>query len=891
MILSVILIKVVALISVLLMSTHRADMALDEVEATLQFEIATDTIPIRINPDGPLNFLRGYIYQKMECMYNKRFFAPQISTKYELKKECIDEFYEYCTYNRDRQMDRAYKDLSKNKMDEYNEQYHNHLIDLFPSPTGDITIETRGNQSFIQFLRAETTEKHALQILAMLLLFSEGVDIPIEVTNSVLKVYEKDKKDKIYFTVPMEIPWLNTKEEIVKFKQKKVNQMIKFFKKNATKHEVLSIMEGKCSYDEVATGKFLDSPKFLIQSYIFGFIDSAEHAIEFIQTVHTMLEKYAPKTEAPSKDDSVYDRLFKPSSTATGTDCMALMKSTQEIINMYKSFPFADSTQLPSYTSVPWRDPTTKEFSTDYLKDYSNCVECMILSLFCCLAYDPVEKIYRTDHMGNVSKELEEFFASESQPFDTTKAQFQKNWCRVVACLEEPRIAYCKKRNELDCGIINMLMVIAEIVNISEDEKNKVLGFSERLKEEEGVLENSLSKNIQEYTKTLLKRLSKTENVEIELSELKSNRCINGRYDVYGKIAILFEQDGIRNEIVLGISEGHSSIEIRQDILNSENARVKKLNEVADISKSGTEFVGNLFAIYVDYETRKLDTPEKNKEFMMAQVRKAVENNFADINRLLLVKKINDLEYKKELIACSIAYTLDKKPLPMDPIIRFTSNIIGSTELDNLEIQCSILSPIMCAGLLNKKGSSLSYPNIEMIEDQYENIMEDIMLYDDFVECVLDCDISIFNIWIKCRIDNFSLYNPKGMHELLGFWMVEPVSKYIFKDNNMEYANAVDEAIAQDYPEEKDVMISYLHYTWFMYLILQEIPNIELIKENFDAIQNPNYVLPAFKGYSRMEITHIFTELKDQLCTSEDSIAKFDELMRQYAPDPNSTTS
>ncbi|KAI5141356.1 hypothetical protein NEAUS05_2741, partial [Nematocida ausubeli] len=272
------------------------------------------------------------------------------------------------------------------------------------------------------------------------------------------------KKDKIYFEVDMIIPWLNREtNETKRFEQKKVKQMIKFFQKYATNQEVLSMMVDKCSYDEFATGKFLDSPKFLIQSYIFRFISTAERATEFIQTVHTMTEKYAPKTEAPSKNDSVYDRLFKPAGTEAGSDCMALMKKTQKILNTYGVFPFADSTQIPRYTSVPWRDPTTKEFSTNHLKDYSNCVECMILSLFCCLAYDPAEKIYRTDHMGNVSKELKEFFASEeNKSFDTKKANFQKNWCRVVACLEEPRIAYCRDRNELDCGIINMLMVIAE---------------------------------------------------------------------------------------------------------------------------------------------------------------------------------------------------------------------------------------------------------------------------------------------------------------------------------------------------------------------------------------------------------------------------------------------
>ncbi|KAI5160719.1 hypothetical protein NEAUS03_1310 [Nematocida ausubeli] len=889
---SVIWIKAVTLISVLLMNISRGDMTLDEVEATLQFEITTDATPIRINPDGPLNFLRGYIYQKMDCMYNKRFFAPQIDTNYLLKREVMCEVYEFYTYNQNRQKDKAYeaqKEQTTDKMDVYAQQYHNHLIDLFPSPTGDITIETRGNQSFVQFLRAKTTEEYSLQILAMLLLFSEGVNIPIDVNNKKLKVYETDKKDKIYFDVDMIIPWLETKTNVTKkFEQKKVKQLINFFKEYATNNEVLRMMEDKCSQEEIVAGKFLDSPKFLIQSYIFGFITSAERAIEFIQAVHTMTEKYAPKTEAPSKDGSAYDRLFKPSSTATGTECMPLMKKTQEIINMYKGFPFADSTQVPSYTSVPWRDPKDKAFSTDHLKNYSNCVECMILSLFCCLAYDPSDFTYKTDHMGDVSESLKEFFApEENKSFDTTKDEFQIRWCNVVACLDEPSIAYCRDRNELDCGIINMLLVIAEVINAPE-EKKKILGFSESLKEKEGELDNELSDDIQEYTKALLTRLSKIEIVEIKFSNLKRNKCSNERYDVHGTIAITFEQDGINNTISLEISKGHSSIEIEQDILDFEDQRMKKLNEIAGSCKNETEFIGNLFSMYVDYEIRKIDTPEKNKEFMKGQVRKTIENNFADINRLLLMKKITDLEYKRKLVACSIAYTLDKKLLPMDPIIRFTSNIIGSTELDNSEIQFFVLAPIMCAGLLNKKGSSPSYPNIEMIENQYENIMGGVKWY-EFVEYVLDCDISTFIIWIEYCIDNFSLYNKEGVCELLGHCVVEPVFEYIFKDNNMEYANTVDEAIEKDYPEEKDVMISNLHYTWFMYLILQGTPNIELIKANFDAIQTPNYVLPTFKYYDKQDITQALTKQKDLLCTSEDSIAKFDELMRQYAPNP--TTS
>ncbi|EHY64248.1 hypothetical protein NERG_02706, partial [Nematocida ausubeli] len=614
---SVIWVKTAVLIRILLINIHRANMTLDEIEATLQFEITTDTSPVKINPEGPLNFLRGYIYSKMECMYNKRFFAPQINTEYNLEHCRYKGNLKY-TYTRNRRIDMAYKALSDSEMDVYNEQYHNHLIELFPSPTGDISIETRVSRSFIQFLRAEKTEKHALQILAMLLLFSEGVDIPIEFTQSALKVYNPNREKGIYFEVPTVIERLCAKTgEVEKLEKIQVITTIKFFKEYATNSEVLSIMGDKCTKEEIMSGKFLDSPKFLIQSYIFGFIDTAQRAIEFIQAVHTMTEKYAPKTETPSKGDCVYDRLFNPTSTETGTDFMALMKKAQEILNTKPVFPFADSTQLPRYTSVPRYSRKTNTFSTNHSKDYSNCVECMILSLFCCLAYDPAEGIYRTDHMGNASESLKEFFApEENKSFDTTKAEFQIRWCKVVACLDEPRITYLRGRNELDSGIINMLMVIAEIVNISKEEKDKIFGFEQRLKEKQGELEDILSKDIQEYTTILLKRLSKIEIVGIKFLALKSYKCSNERYDVYGEIAISFEQDRIKNEIVLGISKTHATIGIKPAVMNIWDNRMSKLKGVADSCKNRTEFIENLFAAYVDYEVRKLDTLENNREFM-----------------------------------------------------------------------------------------------------------------------------------------------------------------------------------------------------------------------------------------------------------------------------------
>ncbi|KFG26662.1 uncharacterized protein NESG_00813 [Nematocida ausubeli] len=886
---SVIWIKAVALISVLMMNICRADMTLEEVEATLQFAIATDATPIRINPEGPLNFLRGYIYQKMDCMYNKRFFSPQIYIDYAVEEYIYDsEMKSFYIHTREEKKDRAYEALPENKMDVYAEKYHNHLIELFPSPTGDITIETRGNQSFFQFLRAKTTEKHALQILAMLLLFSEGVHIPIDVNNKKLKVYETDKKDKIYFEVDMIIPWLNREtNETKRFEQKKVKQMIKFFQKYATNQEVLSMMVDKCSYDEFATGKFLDSPKFLIQSYIFRFIRTAERATEFIQTVHTMTEKYASKTEAPSKDDCVYDRLFKPDGTEAGSDCIALMREVENVMNMHKAFPFADSTQMPAYVSVPLYNRKDKLFSTDSLKDYSNCVDCMILSLFCCLAYDPNDFTYKTDHMGNVSEELEEFFApDENKSFDTTKAKFQREWCKVVADLDEPSIAYCTGRNELDCGLINMLMVIAEVINAPEEEKKKILRFSQCLKEKKGDIEYEILNEIKEYTKELLKRLSKTENIQVKFSELTSDNYNDERYDLSGDITITFEHNSIQNTIVLRISEGHSAINMQPTIMKFKDDRLEKTNEIADICNSGSTFVENLFSTYMGYEIRKIDTPKKSEEFMRQQVRKTVENGFADINRLLLVKKISSLEYKRQLVSCSIIYSIDKNLTPAHPIVRFTSNILGSSELGNRLIQLDMLPSIAFADLHTKNSSNPNYPNIKISEKRYIEICSNL---DSFflISYVLDCDVDILIRWLKFDINNFYTsgeieYNPM-MHPSLN----KRICQQIFKDGTMKYSDEIDNIMIEKHYEEEDKTLSIIHFIWAVYLGIEETPNLELIKANLAAIREIEFIsqncVIFFGDFSILwNAIKNLRNLKDQLCREEEEISRFNFIMKKF---------
>ncbi|KAI5162676.1 hypothetical protein NEAUS03_2052 [Nematocida ausubeli] len=683
----------------------------------------------------------------------------------------------------------------------------------------------------------------------------------------------------------MAIPWTDPADnKTKKFPQKKVNQMISFFKKYATNLEVLSLMEDKCSQEEITAGRFLNSPKFLIQSYIFEFIDTAERATKFIQTVHTMVEKYAPKTKAPSKGDSVYNRLFKPASTATETDCMVIMKKAQEILNTYRVFPFLDSTQVPAYTSVPLYNRKDQLFSTEELKDYSNCVDCAILSLFCCLTYDPSDFKYKTDHMGDITDELKEFFApGENKTFDTTKVEFQKEWCTVVADLDEPSIAYCNERNELDTGILNMLMVILEIVKAPNKEKDTIHWISERLKKKEGKMDDELCNNIKKYTASVLIFLSRQKNIEIKFSDLICKRLKNGRYDVFGKITIIFEHSSIKNTIVLETCKDHTSFEMKKIIIDFEDDRMEKLNEIANSCKNRATFVENLLSVYLDYEIRKMDTSENNNEFMKAEIQKTIDNNFADINRLLFIKKLNGLNYKINLIACLIVHSMDKNLLPEHPVVRFTSNIIGSTELDNQFIQAQVLSPIIFAGLHNINGNNLNYPNLKLSASSYKNDMEYIR-HCCLFGYVLDPDMTIFMTWIRYCIENFGLRPNNNVFSFLDSTVAESIYKYIFREGNMKYADALDEAIAKEYPEKKDEILNSLHNVWFMYLISQENidRDIELIKTNFHAIRQLPGALPLSVYVVNSLIFNNFKKIWPHLCSDDECIAKFNKFAELY---------
>ncbi|EIJ87085.1 hypothetical protein NEQG_02723, partial [Nematocida parisii ERTm3] len=138
----------------------------------------------------------------------------------------------------------------------------------------------------------------SIYLLAALILLSEGVDVPIEIDKSIegrerifLKREITPNNDIVFINLPLRLESImpdGTKEKVY---QKETEEIVLFFKKLCREPFLSEVKkrEEPDSKEVFYSGDFLDSPKFLIQSYIFEYIDSIEQYRKFILAVQVFL--------------------------------------------------------------------------------------------------------------------------------------------------------------------------------------------------------------------------------------------------------------------------------------------------------------------------------------------------------------------------------------------------------------------------------------------------------------------------------------------------------------------------------------------------------------------------------------------------------------------------
>ncbi|KAI5167095.1 hypothetical protein NEIRO03_1473 [Nematocida sp. AWRm78] len=732
-----------------------------------------------IKANGSLSPIRKFICEKLNLMYSMRFLSPGTDAHYSIIV-IDDEENEgnlKIESTRDCNKDSAYikpsteekkeetaeatpteeENKEKKKKPTYLEGYHQTLIEMVPSSTGNLSIHTSRADSFIKFLQLEHVSKHKIHILACLFLLAEGVDIPLKVEGSksspilvleeiVIKSEEKNKTEGLkeskpeikIFSISMKDDIANRKNENGKEATKAVSQkraadVINFFienKKNPDIREGGKYAEPK-TYEDFKTGKFLNNARWLIQYYIFEYLDSTDSIIELATAVYSMLKKsiQAAKENKEGKEpdhekveylESIINKCFVKSSSA---NTIKAKHRINILTTIYKEsplanvFPFTGDVSIPGYRAIP--SYNRKEDSFNVGKVYSNCVEAGLLSLFCCLAYDPETKEYTTEHMGEVSPDLKGFFDMYNKPLETDTYEMHKDWNKVVGDLENENIRYLKEnRNELVSGIINMLYVIAEITGRYSEEEESLKELSILLEEQDNKKQTELFKKVKLYTEKLILSLSKKYSPE-EDSELKSrktmieilnmSKCLNisGQMELFGEVIVTYSysdlKDGIELEGAIKLSHTIRHLQTKSFPSQTNTLTNEKKKEISDkkssIEKEPEQTLTDFLLMH--FVEKLIDGGSSISNYYTENIKISRENNyFYPIEKLFLYNTFKGTEYRIDMIyyirGCLLEHSLEET----DPWSRFLSNMIGSLPLEDLNtVQSVFFNPLYRAGL------------------------------------------------------------------------------------------------------------------------------------------------------------------------------------------------
>ncbi|OAG33357.1 hypothetical protein NEIG_00912 [Nematocida sp. ERTm5] len=714
--------------------------------------------PWHINPNGFLNLLRGYVYHVDGYIYNMRMYAPEIDRKYLLAIRMKNSDEVECRFTSDPYKDKLhvmYRDgLEKNI---YTYKFYNTLLDMFSVENDEVSIYSNNSQTLAHILKQESVKDHAYYFLAALLLIAEGIQLPINIFNS--SVEEKETKElvlqktneKDYFRIclsarnstesgekgssskklgiyAMEIAKKALGMQDIQKNEWKLNSadrienIVTFFKQCIADAKTKSICELAEPENMVQfkRGLFLKTPQFLIQAYIYEFVESIEEIDLFHSAVHEILtncienpEDLLPK-DVQNKALAVYKRCFVPVDEITTKDRYAFIEQLEKLKEMYMIFgveqivPFADTMQLPYSISIFPYNRESGMFMEDQAR-FTDSAETSIYILFCFLTYNPYENQYITAHMHNPSYELIGFFKKHYIPEQDASMEVHMNWIRVVSDLPNNNIIYKKNGNQLQPGILNMLFLIEEITGKASKSENTLLELRSLLRSPNNINPKYYNELLAIYIEKLFKSLS----YNLFLSVYCTNLCVFQRNkkerDVSGNIHMKYTYIGFERQLDICVKKSGISLKLLSDRTSFSISSRKSFSNIKAFWEEKNTFLGNLLAAHTYNYERRLDCTSRASFILEMIAKDIIEQKTFFVNALFLLGKLNTFLYKKTIIMGALIPFSSEELNANHLIIRFTSNILANMPCKAWNEMRQLLLPILYI-----KEYNACYLNIHM---------------------------------------------------------------------------------------------------------------------------------------------------------------------------------
>ncbi|EIJ87172.1 hypothetical protein NEPAR06_2350 [Nematocida parisii] len=701
--------KTCLLTLVFIVSTICARVCMKSIEEIHTMDIKCGTV---INPDGALSPVRRHVQNRGRHAQNMRQYFSGVDTSFSLKIDSSGEDSDCtCEYRKNPVNDKAHINVGlPKKTCIYLQAFTVQMINMFPSEEGLLSIESSQSDSFYRFMREYKSKKDAVYLLAALLLLSEGVDIPLyvdasttsEEPSTVLSL-KAENCAKFYINLEMWLDKTVDGKKVEPVYQKKTEDIVKFFKQLNNPRcslEVPSIFAETGRYEEFITGNFLCSPKFLIQSYFFEYIDSTDMYKDFVKAVHTLLEEqisHAPSEESvqTARAKRVFSCLFAhKAQIEKGVEYISHLQKIDAIKDAYMVLPFTCSAQVPAHTNLPEYDRSEERFKFGKCVCYVGRMESILLSLFCCIVFSPVTKKYSTAHLPDASPGLKHFFSQYRKPKEYADYIMQRDWSKVVAGLPSARVSYIRKsRNKIAFGLINMLYAISDVVGQSTCVEDAIFCLKCLLSKEK--LSAADQSEVQSSLQSVFESLSVNKNVKVKCHGVEVNSTYNGWKDLFTPngtcIEIVYAHNNTCAGVNLKMEYAHPTITLASNIHFYQPKLKAALTNMKTRYSSAATHTECMMLQYAEDSLQRIQADDATDCMPGTAITATMNRGYSNTNSLLLCSSLDNLACKSRIVETFLIHSNRENVKCNNSMARFTANLIGSAPLDDRNVRQSIL--------------------------------------------------------------------------------------------------------------------------------------------------------------------------------------------------------
>ncbi|KAI5163733.1 hypothetical protein NEAUS03_2378, partial [Nematocida ausubeli] len=455
-------------------------------------------------------------------------------------------------------------------------------------------------------------------------------------------------------------------------------------------------------------------------------------------------------------------------------------------------------------------------------------------------------------------------------------------WCKVVSCLDNKKIQYRHNRNQLESGLANILLVIAEIAGHKTDIIDLVEYIEERCRE--GDLNSEKKKNLESRIEETLNSVFPKSCVRIRGSKMELGRKKDGSTGIFGILRIIPEPYGC----------GTISLHLKSDCAFFDfpvqpSVGIDKAgpyNEVNQVYEGINSYIKYIFKEYsvMEIADETFATLKDDSYYPISKIYAILSSGSENISKIFLIEKFSDNRTCKScIIEDFILYSIENKLSPNHPATRFVANLLGSVPLEDKSVRTYTLQPLLFYSNWQADYPKLRYLPLNETEEKSHCCHRITRIYGSILK-----EKSV-DLAVKC-IENYL------MHPMPSDYMYSLLTKrdanisvfyYIVKKGKIAHLAKLQSILEKTKnPEE---CINYIYVAWFISACINPNPTINKIVLTYNLIRDEDLTNPEDPNLRIYQtqfniIVQALKSNKSMLCSedNEQSMKKYNKILEKF---------